>query len=92
MRRPSPTWIPPPGGRAAAAREPDGIGGTDRRGGGADQPAAVLAEGGPHHILRQGRRFLGRLSLLFAISVAMLLYFTIMLYGQNVLRSVIEGH
>ena len=32
----------------------------------------------------------GRLSLLFAISVAMLLYFTIMLYGQNVLRSVIE--
>lgn len=32
----------------------------------------------------------GKLSLLFAITVAMLLYFTILLYGQNVLRSVIE--
>lgn len=32
----------------------------------------------------------GRLSLIFALSVAMLLYFTILLYGQNVLRSVIE--
>lgn len=32
----------------------------------------------------------GRLSLLFAVMVAMLLYFTILLYGQNVLRSVIE--
>jgi len=32
----------------------------------------------------------GRLSLLFAITVAMLLYITILLYGQNVLRSVIE--
>lgn len=32
----------------------------------------------------------GRLSLLFAITVAMLLYFTILLYGQNVLRSVME--
>ncbi|MCC6931037.1 MAG: ABC transporter permease [Gemmatimonadaceae bacterium] len=32
----------------------------------------------------------GRLSLLFAITVSMLLYFTILLYGQNVLRSVME--
>lgn len=32
----------------------------------------------------------GKLSLLFAITVAMLLYSTILLYGQNVLRSVIE--
>lgn len=32
----------------------------------------------------------GQLSLLFAISVAMLLYMTILMYGQNVLRSVIE--
>lgn len=32
----------------------------------------------------------GKLSLLFAISVSMLLYMTILLYGQNVLRSVME--
>lgn len=32
----------------------------------------------------------GRISLLFAVSIAMLLYMTILMYGQNVLRSVIE--
>jgi ABC-2 type transport system permease protein len=37
-----------------------------------------------------GRGGSGRVNLLFAITVSMLLYMTIMLYGQNVLRGVIE--
>lgn len=41
-------------------------------------------------ITTTGRAGSGRISLLFAISVAMLLYMTILMYGQNVLRSVIE--
>ncbi len=41
-------------------------------------------------ITASGRAGSGRLSLVFAIGVAMLLYMTILLYGQNVLRSVIE--
>jgi ABC-2 type transport system permease protein len=32
----------------------------------------------------------GRISLLFAVTVAILLYMTILMYGQNVLRSVVE--
>lgn len=41
-------------------------------------------------ITTSGRAGSGRVSLLFAVGVAMLLYMTILLYGQNVLRSVIE--
>lgn len=41
-------------------------------------------------ITDSGKGGSGRVSLLFAISVAMLLYMTILMYGQNVLRSVIE--
>ncbi len=41
-------------------------------------------------ITTSGKGGAARVSLLFAISVAMLLYMTILMYGQNVLRSVIE--
>lgn len=37
-----------------------------------------------------GKAGSGKISLLLAVSIAMLLYMTILLYGQNVLRSVIE--
>lgn len=41
-------------------------------------------------ITTSGQAGSGRVSLMFAITVAMLLYMTILMYGQNVLRSVIE--
>jgi len=41
-------------------------------------------------ITAQGRAGSGQISVLIAISVAMLLYVTIFIYGQNVLRGVIE--
>ncbi len=41
-------------------------------------------------LTRSGRGGSGRVNLLFAISVAVLLYVTIVMYGQNVLRGVIE--
>ena len=41
-------------------------------------------------ITAQGRAGSGQVSVLIAISVAMLLYVTIFIYGQNVLRGVIE--
>jgi ABC-2 type transport system permease protein len=41
-------------------------------------------------ITAQGRQGSGQISVLIAISVAMLLYITIFIYGQNVLRGVIE--
>ena len=41
-------------------------------------------------ITAQGRAGSGQISVLIAVSVAMLLYVTIFIYGQNVLRGVIE--
>jgi ABC-2 type transport system permease protein len=44
----------------------------------------------PERITSAGRAGSGRISILFAITIAMLLYITIFIYGQNVLRGVIE--
>ena len=41
-------------------------------------------------VTAQGRAGSGQVSVLIAVSVAMLLYITIFIYGQNVLRGVIE--
>jgi ABC-2 type transport system permease protein len=41
-------------------------------------------------LTKEGRGGSGRVNLLFALMVAVLLYFTIFLYGQNVLRGVME--
>jgi ABC-2 type transport system permease protein len=44
----------------------------------------------PERITASGRGGSGQISILIAISIAMLLYVTIFIYGQNVLRGVIE--
>ena len=44
----------------------------------------------PERITSTGRAGSGRISILIAITIAMLLYITIFIYGQNVLRGVIE--